>query len=256
MVARSNTLVDSSKTALYVKDEKFKQHRRYAREPPHCLKPHDKDAYSGQSGLQPARRSERLPPFILESLLAEGQKLRNHHLASFEQLENELDLRSDRHLLEPSEQAERRARRAEPHFKLPREELDLLKAHVESVYEEWRRLCGLCIEKRNSPQKKTRGKKDAPNNDTLEFRDLSRRFYEGPTGLVETPGLQRVKASLAYVKNPNFGFSMAFSELCRIKADSHKSTGVSQQFAECMAIPASYGRIWAAMPPTTDLALP
>jgi len=197
---------------------------------------HDDPADEGQFGYS-LTRQKRQHPFILEVLVNEGKKHREVYLSSYD---HRKPGSVDRDLLKPLEAAHIRAERAQQrHDHVPSRELQRLKDYVEAVHAEYKH--GKVLLKR-SPKPKGRARTGETRVDPL--LPIMRKFAEGPSDLVDLVNVEEVKASFAYSLSADFGFSMAFSQLCVIKSHAGKSAGMTPEFAECMSIAGSYLRIW------------
>jgi hypothetical protein len=202
---------------------------------------HDDPADDGQFGYSPTCQKHH-HPFILEVLVNEGEKQREVYLRSYDYRK---PCSIDRDLLKPLEAAHIRAERAQQrHDHVPSRELQRLKDHVEAVHAEYKHKKALL---KTSPKQKSRGRTGETRVDPL--LPITRKFAEGPSDLVDLENVEEVKASFAYSLSADFGFSMAFSQLCLIKSHASKSAGLTLEFAECMSIPGSYLRIWDSIPP-------
>jgi hypothetical protein len=104
------------------------------------------------------------------------------------------------------------------------EDMVLIRKHVDIAYQMWNDACLRDRMRRSlstpSPwaKKATQPQKKAAKGDIVL---AATRAYAAPIeGIRMIRQLEQVKASYAFLLNENFGFSMAFQELCQIKAMS------------------------------------
>lgn len=246
---RFNTVLDSKKTGLKVKTDVYRSDKRdYDRELPECLKPASDQQMSGNGRL--ARNSPT--PFILDTLLSTGRTLKDEHLARYESLQTNPSALKDQDLRKPVLDARSFARKfAELGFPQLSSELHQIEEHVAKHMHMWQEACGRAgsssaantpskFSSTKSPQKLSRGRTD-------DFRQVTKSFAEMPSPplLSLTGNVDAIKASFAYElhRNPNFALSMAFKDLCDIKAKSAGSAALTRAFADAMSTTSSGMRI-------------
>lgn len=232
---RFTTCLDSAKTGLRLKREVFKEdQKRYGRPRASCMVAPDK---SEQIELPyqthvPPKRNQSLNKFILDTLVATGDALRKQHLCAYDDLKEKADWKVDHDLTRPFKEAEEKAKMIRQQgFGGFVDELEVIKAHVVKVREAYRAFWA-------SPGKRGEKKKSP---------DFARQFVEGPSAdLVPlTADVGAIKASYAYYLSANFGLTVAFRELCTIKAIASQHLPVTRSFAEAMSIGSSFLRVLA-----------
>jgi hypothetical protein len=199
--------------------------------------PADKPEYadSGYQNYSP-ERSRSLDTFILDNLVAAGEALRKKHLRAYDTLRERLDRRPDRDLMRPLEEAHKKAKEIEQRgFSEFVKELELIKAHVEKVRESYRTFW--------VPSRKSK------DSEKQKSPDFARQFAEGPSeDLIFFTGAEvdTIKASYAYSlpgSSSNFALSVAFRNLCTIKAFASEHLPITRSFAETMSIGSSFLRV-------------
>ncbi|CDO77267.1 hypothetical protein BN946_scf184753.g17 [Trametes cinnabarina] len=251
-----NTILDSRKSGLRVKQEIFRQDKlKYDRQRPECL-PSGSSAASEwfSSGSVRLARSPRLGPFILEELLFHGKALRDEILVRYDGLRDAAGLRDarDPDLLRPYQQALSLTEHA-----AYKEDLGRIRQHVLDHIDQWRRLASeskprsvSALAQTPSRSARRKGGSSSQAEKRKKWKDLARSFAIGPD---LSPGsafsiladVNGIKASWAYAEKPtqNFPWTVAFQTLCRIKAASQGQVAVTGHFADAMSIPSSVVRV-------------
>ena len=191
---------------------------------------------------------ERLPglgPFILDTLLRFGAQLANQHLVNFDRLLETVDQRKDDDLLQPYKVATAIASQTSAAkydgYSL---ELEAIKSHVEAVFGLWT-VAASSGSQDASPYKSPTKKRDPAKTKSDPWREVSRAYAKGPTNsrMSIIPNIDAVKASYAYTfHTPKFAFSVAFKDLCSIKARASQDLPITREFAEAMSIVPSFLR--------------
>lgn len=231
---RFTTCLDSAKTGLRLRSEIFNQDQKlYGGPRPSCMVAPDdsKPIFSEYQDHSLRKRKPHLGTFILDNLVATGKELRNTHLCAYEGLQEKANWKSDHDLARPFQEAEWKAREVQRQgFKGLVDELEIIKAHVVKVKEAHRMFWA---------SKSRREKTKAP--------DFARQFVEGPPeDLVRlTTKVGAIKASYAYQLSATFALTVAFRELCAVKADASQHLPVTRSFAEAMSIGSSFLRVLA-----------
>jgi RNA-dependent RNA polymerase len=232
---RFTTCLDSAKTGLRLGKEAFKEdQKRYGRPRASCMVAPDKSEQTEPTYQThiPPKRSQSLNKFILDTLVATGNTLRIKHLRAYDDLEEKADWKIDCDLTRPFKEAKEKAEMIQQRgFGGFVDELEVIKAHVVEVREAYR-IFWTSTGKRNE-------KKKSP--------DFARQFVEGPSEhLVPlTTDVGAIKASYAYQLSANFALTVAFRELCTIKATASQHLPVTRSFAEAMTIGSSFLRVLA-----------
>jgi RNA-dependent RNA polymerase len=194
-------------------------------------------------------RPAGLGVFILDTLLQEGERLSASYMDSYREVSKSLSKTKDRDLCRPYVDACDRAALARkagvPHLY---DELQKIEEHVRNIHEGW-------------PQAyvETTGGPDHSGASATQYHpspitSLAGKFAAGPSNLIilSNDEAERIKASFAYDKffNPykpdHFAFSMAFASLCSIKARAKGPVAMTASFGDCMSIPPSIIRVFAA----------
>ncbi|OSD01194.1 hypothetical protein PYCCODRAFT_1392370 [Trametes coccinea BRFM310] len=250
-----NTILDSRKSGLRVKDEIFRRDKRkYDRKRPECL-PSGSSAASDwfSSGSVMLARAPNLGPFILEDLLEHGKAMSNDVLVRYDKLKEAVGLRDgrDSDLLGPYERAS--SLLEDEAF---RDDLHRIRDHVLLHIDQWRKLASESKSPSTparTPSRSTRRRTGpiGPAEKRKKWKDLARSFATGPeltpdSRLSRIADLDALKASWAYAEKSSqlFPWTVAFQTLCRIKAANHGSVAMTGQFADSMSIPSSGVRVF------------
>ncbi|KAF8167315.1 RNA dependent RNA polymerase-domain-containing protein [Crassisporium funariophilum] len=125
------------------------------------------------------------------------------------------------------------------------EELATIKTHVDAAYKLYCDAVARSSRKATQESPSKSGRNTRPKADQEDLMLVAARKYAEPiVGLFLTPNVDQVKASYAYTLKPPFGFSVAFQELCHIKAVA-SSTGQAptlRVFDEAKTLSASFLR--------------
>ena len=208
--SRFTTLLDASKTGLRLKDGLFER---------------DRYRYGGQGN-----KSVPVLP-ILRALQEAGKKKEAELLKKYDMEEKSWDGKrksapwDDVDLLKPLREMEKCAQEASRQgWEGMKDQLQKVKNHVDFAEEKW--LLGLkaTYEKRDSQSQESWGggkkKFGAKRSDQDDLALEAARMYAESIPDVFLPQdlVEGVKASYAFQRRPTFAFSVAFRDLCLIKA--------------------------------------
>lgn len=276
--SRFCTVLDGAKTGKTLLQDKYTQDRnnetygtRYT--PP--WKEMDRDLSTGQSSSSiPLTRQQPLPPFVMDVLSSEAQRLKDDCLRQIEERFNSLTKVKDPDLIAPWKGAEDRTKDM---LSSPEENIrtigeahkgamDAIKAHVARVYEMSAELMnstksagarastGGMVGVGTSRAGKRGGRGGAGfSHRSIESRQdllrrVSRAFVDGPpaaeTFVFSQEEVGRLRASYAYLYDwtmhgggTRFPWNVAFDELGEIKLRAHKDfKPISRDFYEKMSI--------------------
>jgi len=201
------------------------------------------------------RRSKDLGPFVLESLRDFGMDLADTFLSEYEKLGGQAGVgrftTPDHHLLGPHQRVVQKLSEMESLLggdgnKLileARRELGTIENHVDKIKSEWG--------KGFPPSRKT--KSGSTRNQSEGVAELRGRFVSGPDVpyLSLLGDIPAIRASYAYkqcrANKPTFAFSMAFEDICRIKAQESDGVILDRELAELMTIPKTAVRTLSAL---------
>ncbi|KAI0352282.1 hypothetical protein OH77DRAFT_1428830 [Trametes cingulata] len=245
-----NTILDSRKTGLRVKDQVFRADKRqYDKQRPECLST-SANADSELARNVALRRPNQLGRFVLDVLLDEGKKLRDTHLADYEKVKKSpaFSETSDQDLLRPYHNV----LRLMDHPSLMHD-LALIRTHVEDHIKRWQALTRESKPNPQTPSRSSRAKRHTGGPSNMvdrrnRWKELAQSFASGPnidpdSTLALVGDVDVIKASWAYAVKPNFAWRMAFQSLCRIKAITQGSVAMTGRFADSMSISASAVRV-------------
>ncbi|KAJ3509083.1 hypothetical protein NLJ89_g5408 [Agrocybe chaxingu] len=119
------------------------------------------------------------------------------------------------------------------------EELNRVRDHVKIAENIWLEAC------RNNQQSPVKGgKRSKKAEKEVMMLDASRKYAEPIDGIKLIPNVEEVKASYAYTVRRSFAFSVAFNELCHIKALASPGGHIPtlRMFAEAQGFNSSYMR--------------
>ncbi|KAI8980566.1 RNA dependent RNA polymerase-domain-containing protein [Trametes punicea] len=248
-----NTILDSRKTGLRVKDDVLrKDKRQYDKQRPECLQSSTKAFPEWLSCNNPVRlfRPPEFGPFILDELLEAGKATRDVLLSRYDKLKELAGFRDDKaddaDLLRPYRNASLLIEN--PIFS---SDLALIQGHVASHIKRWQRLAGESDSRTNSTPLRSRGRsaRSARSGDQRKkWKDLAHSFASGPEIREDSPLLlvgdvAAIKASWAYAEKPKFAWTVAFQSLCRIKAMSQGAVAMAGHFADSMSMSSSAVRV-------------
>jgi len=246
-----NTVLDSKKTGLMVKKSVLARDTNdYGHAQPQCMNPAvSEDAVeSGSLGHSRScpKRDPSLPSFILDVLLGAGKTLETRYLKEFEQSQHGRNQHIDHDLRKPLEDALAWATRLreEKGYTEPERELQRINDHVEEHIRRWRSAASKS--KTAMAPAGSRPKASSPAVKPSElFMRVAKSFADGPTDIAfyDARSMSTLKASCAYTVNHKFAFSVAFYDLCRIKAESLGIAPQTREFADTMTVPSSARRI-------------
>ena len=241
MSCRFTTCLDSRKTGHRVRRDVFtKDVQRYGRGLPECMSQVEMYEWKEDRNV---RRDKALGPFVLESLRDFGTDLANTFLSEYEKLGGQPGvggfMTADHHLLGPQQRIVKKLSEMESLLGADgnkfiieaRRELGMIESHVNDIKSEWPQVF--------APSRK----KKSRSTQNQALADLRRKFVSGPDvpHLSLLGDIPAIRASYAYkqcrANKPTFAFSMAFEDICRIKAQESGGTVLDRELAELMAIP-------------------
>ncbi|KAG2153597.1 RNA dependent RNA polymerase-domain-containing protein [Suillus bovinus] len=221
------TCLDASKTGLRVKPHVFEQDRKFCgnRKPYYMVPPEQRT-----EGQEISRRKGSTP-YILDALVDEGRRLRDDFLKRYSVLRSSSINMADQDLTSPFLSASRRAKEAShAGVHVLQDNLSVVKAHVQRVHEDWQVATSL--------QKKASDGRGSSDPKTQAIQKSVQHFARRPEVLFfSDEDLKTIMASYAYNLSGGFGFSVAFAELCAIKARVQGAVLFADRFAEVMCIP-------------------
>jgi len=251
MSYRFTTCLDSRKTGHRVRQDVFtKDSQRYGWGLPDCMSHVEK--YEWKEGSD-VRRNKALGPFVLESLRDFGTDLANTFLSEYEKLGGQAGVggstTADNHLLGPHQRIVQKLSEMESLLggdgnKLileARRELGMIENHVDKIKSEW---------SKGFPSSR---KKKSGSTQKEGVAELRGRFVSGPDAphLSLLGDIPAIRASYGYklcwANKPTFAFSMAFEDICRIKAQELDGTILDRELAELMTIPKTAVRTLSAL---------
>ncbi|OAX39662.1 hypothetical protein K503DRAFT_716030 [Rhizopogon vinicolor AM-OR11-026] len=230
------TCLDASKTGLRVKSHVFEEDRKYSmRSKPHYMVALQKsDARKEDQGV--AKRKG--PSFILDVLVDEGRRLRDEFLKRYSTMRNSTHgAGRDAHLTSPYFCASRRAKEVSQAsgFQGLESNLSVIRHHVKKAHDEWHG--AIAMTKSTSKAKGAVDPRDQRIQGAVQSFAQRPSFPLAEVLLLSEEELRSVKASYAYVLSPAFAFSVAFAELCAMKARVQNAILFADRFAEVMNIP-------------------
>lgn len=223
--------MDASKTGLRVKLSVFEQDKQQwgAKKPWYVWKLEQRKNTKNTSQKPVLKREAS--PFILDVLVEEGDRLRKEVLSNYRRLKVHPS-EEDQDLSRPWNAAKAKAAQAKMQGVLGfAENLEDIKAHVEEAWEMY--LKAVAISKGPAA--------DQPSLKEGVYDRVASFFAKPPLfqGFVffSDDDVQILKASLASTKSLKFGFSVAFRDLCAIKARAAGNIAMTHQFAQCITVP-------------------
>jgi hypothetical protein len=172
-------------------------------------------------------------PYILDALVDEGRRLRDDFLKQYSVLRSSSTNTSDHDLTSPYFSASRRATLAShAGFHILQDNLSAVKVHVQRAHGVW--LAAVTLQKKASEGRGSSDPKSQAVQKSVQY------FARRPEVLFfSDEDLKIIMASYAYNLNSSFGFSVAFTELCAIKARAQGAVLFADKFAEVMCIPSN-----------------
>jgi hypothetical protein len=222
LCGRFNTLLDSSKTGLRLKHGVFEKDReRFGR-----LIPGFDDTST---------------PFVLHALHKAGRLEGNKLLQEYDNMGQEND-RPDKDLKAPYNKFFDFAlnAREEGKYSAFLDQLQLVRARVSEVRQDYNNACKKSSERSPGNKKRRTGQKDM-------MLAVCHKYAKAVEGVFLIQNIDEVKASYAYHESPNFAFTVAFRELCLIKARVRGIAPSTRAFDEAKTVSASYLRAVACI---------
>ena len=232
--------MDASKTGLRVKLPVFNQDRQQwgAKKPWYAWKLEQGRGASAKNNTEkPILKRQGSSQFILDALVEEGEKLRKEALHDYRRLKVHFG-EEDQDLSKPWNAAKVKAAQAKEQGILGfAENLEDIKTHVEEAWEGYQRAVAIS---------KGLAALDGPSSRDGAYDKVALSFAKSPSfrgfAFFSDDDVQTLKASLASTKSLTFAFSVAFHDLCAIKARAAGSVAISHQFAQCITIPNKVAR--------------
>ncbi|KAH7886339.1 RNA dependent RNA polymerase-domain-containing protein [Phlebopus sp. FC_14] len=224
------TCLDASKTGLRVKIPVFDRDQKIwgSRKPWYVVK---LEKSKGKAGSTTGKLSvkRQSPPFILDELAEEGDRLRIKFLKDYKKLRNAQMDTEDSDLMQPLRSARSQATQAgRVGITGFSDNLADIEAHVLACFDEFQKAAAFARSSRSE-------------SSSNSFLKVAQKFSLQPAfrgfQFFSDDDVRSIKAALAVSKSVSFGFSMAFKELCAIKARNAGSVSFTRQFALCMSIP-------------------
>lgn len=223
--------MDASKTGLRVKQPVFKEDKQQWGTKQSWYAWKLEQAKGGKNDNKKSLLKRQGLPFILDVLVEEGETLRKKALEDYRKLKSQ-SVEEDQDLSRPWNAAKAKAVQAKTRgISGLAENLDDIEAHVHEAQEEYLR--AVVISRGASSEGPS--SKDRPYTKAASF------FAKPPCfrGFVffSDEDVQTLKASLASTKSLTFAFSVAFHDLCAIKARATGNVAITHQFAQCVTVP-------------------
>ncbi|KAI6136111.1 RNA dependent RNA polymerase-domain-containing protein [Pisolithus sp. B1] len=219
------TCLDSNKTGLRVKENVFlRDQKTWGSEQPfyvQVLGEKKKKSYMVR----------RKTPFILDALVEYGQALKQKHLKDYQQHWNsQQDEDADEDLAGHWKAARAKADQARAeNLSIFSSNMEDIEMHVQGVWEDYLRV--------------TAAKKEISKSGSSSdaYTELACRFSQKPSFRLfqafSDGDVHLIKASFAAKRSLSFACSVAFKDLCSIKAQASGSVAFTHLFAESMSIP-------------------
>lgn len=185
-------------------------------------------------------RPQQLGIFILDSMQDYGKELSIEYLKDFDKLPEPPTGNQDDILRYPYEDAKEKAEclLLVDNYSRPSLELDEIERHVKSAHTMW--LTATSLPTSDSPsKKKSPVKQKADIRKADMYQEAARLYAENPQSFQNfkiVHSVDAIKASCAYCLSAKFAFSIAFGELCSMKAKSCALLPTTVEFGETMAI--------------------
>jgi RNA-dependent RNA polymerase len=218
---RGATLLDASKTGLRLLKEVEKADEAEYGNPAKRAKCFDTKSRSTQ------KREQKLGPFVLDLLLAAGMVTRDKLMV-------ELDAVCIHDKGAPSADVDIRKPYNDALGVTSKDisgELELLKAFVDTLRNEWSREAAKSSDPWQTTRSRKKGHSKQTDNLMLPIMRKFRRPIEGIHQLVLLGIIDEIKASYAFTLSERFGFSMAFQDICEIKRKVEKKRGPQNKVA-------------------------
>lgn len=237
--------MDASKTGLRVKLPIFEQDRKQwgANKPWYTWKL--EQGKSGKEGNENSCFKRSDPPFILDVLVEEGERLREKVLQEYKTRHQDNHFEEDQDLSKPWNTAKAKATQAKSNgTKGLWENLEDINSHVDEAWKGYQRAVAIY---QHIPPEGSQSKEGL-------FERVTSSFAKTPSfrGFIfySDDDIQTLKASLAAIKSLRFAFSVAFRDLCAIKARAAGNVATTSQFAQCFSIPNVVLRTYSHVQPT------
>lgn len=190
----------------------------------HRLKPEVFEKDRAQFGtLKMVSNSPSSTPFLnILSLLQEAGQKKGHQLFERYEAQRPEGPRQSRDpdLCKPYQLATDYALTAYDQSKIAAftDEMSRIRTHVKEALKLFHEASLQSQAKQDSPTKRSRGARKQKSDQEDPMLASARAYAEPVKDIVLTRDVEQVKASYAYRESPSFAFSVAFRELCHIKA--------------------------------------
>ncbi|KAG2358031.1 RNA dependent RNA polymerase-domain-containing protein [Suillus spraguei] len=223
------TCLDASKTGLRVKAHVFEKDRKSCGN----RKPYYMAALEQSTEGQAISKRKDSTPYILDVLVDEGRRLRDDFLKQYSVLRSSSTNTTDHDLTSPYLSASHRATQAShAGLHVLQDNLNAVKVHVQRAHGNWQ--TAVVLQKKPS---EGRGSSDPKSQAIQKAVQLFARRLDLEVQIFSDEDLKAIMASYAYSLSSTFGFSVAFAELCAIKARAQGAVLFADRFAEVMCIP-------------------
>lgn len=236
LLYRFNTILDSSKTGLRLKPGIYES---------------DQKLFGGEvpTTSEDALESEK-KPFIFHALHAAGKAAADKLLVDYDDIPGEGADAKDADLKRPYTIAAEHALRVYQSSKsrILTDEMARIRDPVDNAYQAY---CN-ALDQANREEAKRFSKKKPKKKGSDPMLLAAHLYAEEVTEVILIQNVKEIKASYAYHCSPAFAFSVAFQDLCLIKAQAAPG-GVApsiRSFDEAKSIPSTYTRAMARL--TTD----
>ncbi|KAJ7631711.1 RNA dependent RNA polymerase-domain-containing protein [Mycena polygramma] len=228
MAHMTTTLLDASKTGLRLKKkvEEADQRSIGRLSRARCF-----DTKNGHS----KKRSSKLGPFVLDSLLAAGMVTKDELQAKFEtevatHLNDDEDRSADQDIEEPYHRMTVASVGDSPLAVAIAADLKVLRDRILDLRTRFQDANREVARSKNEPQpqqhqQRKKGRPKQTDNCMLPIMRDFRQPFEGLQCLLHLGNIEEIKGSYAFALGYKFGFSMAFQDICEIKRRAEMKRG-------------------------------
>ncbi|KAJ7656995.1 RNA dependent RNA polymerase-domain-containing protein [Mycena polygramma] len=228
MAHMTTTLLDASKTGLRLKKkvEEADQRSIGRLSRARCF-----DTKNGHS----KKRSSKLGPFVLDSLLAAGMVTKDELQAKFEtevatHLNDDEDRSADQDIEEPYHRMTVASVGDSPLAVAIAADLKVLRDRILDLRTRFQDANREVARSKNEPQpqqhqQRKKGRPKQTDNCMLPIMRDFRQPFEGLQCLLHLGNIDEIKGSYAFALGYKFGFSMAFQDICEIKRRAEMKRG-------------------------------
>jgi RNA-dependent RNA polymerase len=212
-----NVLLDANKTGLRLKQAVFQADKNKFGERPISM--------GGKSDRRPGNSN----PFVLDDLREAGKLYRDAFMTKFDRSLDGSLLPAHMHdpdLIRPFEVAKQKSERLQAEYPSLAEELNAIKEHVDTVYNKWYAITQNRKEEESAATTSTSKSKKAAAREPNPYDKIAADFHKFPQTEL-TCDVPEVAASYACKKSESFAFSVAYQQLCTIKAKASPDGSVT-----------------------------